>query len=152
MKITSITIALLTMLVLFCTSKDGRMATSSSTKATPPELEGAAQGSPGGPVAYAPFKQSFTTTEGDPFLIAVDVDCPSSNPAGNEFVLEPPTPSFVHLSPVFIGTRVPRVMALMSVNPQPGNAGKYEIRIRATPCYGSLGSVLTFKLKVKKAS
>ena len=151
MKRTSIVVALFAILVLLCTYNGARTATSSSTNGTAAGAGNPVQASsPGGPVAWAPFKDSFMTTEGDPFLIAVDVDCPSLTPTGNEFVLVSPTPSFVHLSPVFIGTNVPRVMGLMSVNPQPGDAGKYLIKIRATPCYGSLGSEITFKLKVKK--
>jgi hypothetical protein len=151
MKVTILILVLFAMLVLLCTYKGGRTATSSSADGTGAGAKNAAQASsPGGPVAWAPFKDSFTTTEGDPFLIAVDVDCPSLTPTGNEFLLVPPTPSFVHLSPVFIGTNVPRVMGLMSVNPQPGDAGKYQIKVRATPCYGSVGSELTFKLRVKK--
>ena len=151
MKIASVRIALSFMLVLFCTSKVGMIANSSSTNATPPNLEGVAQ-LPGGPVAYSPFKQSFTTTEGDPFIIAVSVDCPSRTPTDIEFELLPPTPNFVYLSPAYMCTTVAAVAKFISVIPQPGDAGKYEIKIRATPCYEALGSVLTFKLKVKKAS
>lgn len=136
----------------YAASKSGSYAGTDAPRSTP---ERASQqttipGS-GSPVSWLPFKDSFTGTEGEAFLIAIGVDCPSRTPTGNEFELLPPTPSFVHLSHTFLDTVFPSVANIISVIPQPGDAGKYQIKVRATPCYGSAGSELTFKLKVKRA-
>jgi hypothetical protein len=149
MKVTSILVALFTIFVVLCSYNGGRMATTSSNPKAEPK--GSRQmTSPGGPVSWAPFRDSFTVIEEEAFLIGISVDCPSKTPTGNEFELLPPTPSFVSLSPACVATAEARALAILQVNAQAGSAGKYQIKLRATPCYGSLGSELTFKLKVKK--
>lgn len=151
MKVTIIVVALFAILVLLCSFNAGRTVTSSSTKTITPEPKPWAQvSSPGGPVSWAPFKDSFTAIEGEALLIGISVDCPSKTPTGNEFELLPPSPSFVSLSPACIATAEARALAILQVNAQAGDAGKYQIKLRATPCYGSLGSEVTFKLKVRK--
>jgi len=148
MKVTGILVALVTILVVLCSYSGGRMAATSSPK---PEPTASMQiTSPGGPVSWAPFRDSFTAIEEEALLIGISVDCPSKTPTGNEFELLPPTPSFVSLSPACVATAEARALAILQVNAQTGSAGKYQIKLRATPCYGSLGSELTFKLKVKK--
>lgn len=150
MKVKVVCVALLAMFVLLMLNRSERVTSSNLNEVSVRPENTAQDSSPGGPVAWAPFRQDFVTREGEPFLIAVDADCPSKEPTGNEFELLAPTPSFVHLSPLYLNTRLPRVANILHVNPQPGDAGKYEIKIRATPCYGSAGSILTFKLKVKR--
>ena len=153
MKVKVRCIALLAMLVVFMLAGGDRMRTSSNLNevSVNPERTAAQGTSPGGPVGWAPFREKFTATEGEPFLIAVDVDCPSMDPSGDEFELLPPTPSFVSMSPIYLNTLVPRVATILAVNPQPGTAGKYEIKIGAATCSGSIGETLTFKLKVKRS-
>jgi hypothetical protein len=144
------TLALLGTLVLFCVSNRGAKAISSPTNTDSKKIENAVQGS-GSPVSWMPFKESFTTNVEDAILIAISVDCPSRTPTGNEFELLPPTPAFVHLSSPFVSTAGSpgAALAIVSVIPQSGDKGKHQIKARATPCYGSLGQELTFKLKVK---
>jgi hypothetical protein len=108
----------------------------------------------GGPIAWAPFRQKYVTTEQEPLLIVIHSDCPSVNPTGEEFEILEPTPSFVHLSQVLIPANpvfCPRAVTIVTVSPQLGDAGKYELRIRASSCGGGVGGVVAASLKVKKA-
>jgi len=64
MKVTSILPSLFTILVVLCSYSGGRMTTTLSTNGTGAGARNTVQASsPGGPVAWAPFKDSFTTTE-----------------------------------------------------------------------------------------
>ena len=100
MKVARSAMFLLVVVVLFCTPNSNKTATSSNTKADPvAKPEAPPQTGPGGPVAWAPSQESFVGTEGQAFLIAISVDCPSRTPTGHEVELLPPTPDFVHLTP-----------------------------------------------------
>ena len=139
----SISIAVIAILLVFFVSISRHTKTSSSSEPTPATAEPKAAeahnlppAGQGGPVSWAPFKTSFVVTEGEAYLIAVDVDCPGRAATGNEFELLPPTPSFVHLSPVYLNTSLPRALGLISVGAQPGDAGKYEIKVKVSTCGG----------------
>ncbi len=105
-----------------------------------------------GPVCGIFFlKDKYITTEGDPFVIAVEADCPpgSPNDAKFEFLQTPPrfiTMSYVYRSEI-------SALKLILVQPQRGDAGNYFITFSVAHCTGGAGCGFTgFKLKVKPAA
>ena len=96
-----------------------------------------------------PFKETYLTTEGDPFFIALAVDCFPQESAEGVFALGEIKPRFVTLSDTYRSNR--RALALVAVNPGPGDAGTYRFDVALKLCSGSLGDRRTLKVKVKKA-
>jgi len=102
-----------------------------------------------GPVCSIFFlKDKYVTTEGDPFVVAVEADCPPNSPddAKIEFAQTPPrfvTMSYIYRSEV-------SALKLILVQPQRGDAGNYLITFSSSHCTGGAGCGVTgFKLKVK---
>jgi len=96
------------------------------------------------------LKDKYVTTEGDPFVVAVEADCPpgAPNDAMIEFALPPPR--FVTLS--YIYRSEISALKLILVQPQRGDAGNYIITFSSTHCIGGAGCGVTgFRLKVKPA-
>jgi len=104
-----------------------------------------------GPVCSIFFlKDRYVTTEGDPFVVAVEADCPpgAPNDAMIEFALPPPR--FVTLS--YIYRSEISALKLILVQPQRGDAGNYLITFSSSHCTGGAGCEVTgFRLKVKPA-
>lgn len=104
-----------------------------------------------GPVCTIFFlKDKYITTEGEPFVVAVEADCPPNSPndAKIEFAQSPPrfvTMSYVYRSEV-------SALKLILVQPQRGDAGNYLVTFSSSHCTGGAGCGVTgFKLKVKPA-
>lgn len=84
----------------------------------------------GAPVFYFPQKEQYVTKESDPFLILVGIK--DTSPGDIRFVLLKPTPGFVQLRPLCSFPDSTSAQTLVSIAPQPGDAGKYEVSLGAT--------------------
>jgi len=94
------------------------------------------------------LKDKFVTTEGDPFVIAVEADCPPGAPTDAKFEFLQPPPRFVAFSYVYRSEV--SALKLIAVQPQRGDAGNYFITFSVTHCTGGAGcGFRSFKLKVK---
>jgi len=104
-----------------------------------------------GPVCSIFFlKDKYVTTEGDPFVIAVESDCPPGAPTDAKFEFLQPPPRFVAFSYVYRSEV--SALKLIAVQPQRGDAGNYFITFSVTHCTGGAGcGFRSFKLKVKPA-
>ena len=96
------------------------------------------------------LKDKFVTTEGDPFVIAVEADCPPGAPTDAKFEFLQPPPRFVAFSYVYRSEV--SALKLIAVQPQRGDAGNYFITFSVTHCTGGAGCGFeSFRLKVKPA-
>jgi hypothetical protein len=107
----------------------GSSSGSASDAATPASSQAPPAGN-GAPVFHFPMKEQYVTKEGDPFLILVGITDPS--PGDIRFVLLKPTPSFVQLRPLCSSPGSTLAQTLVSIAPQLGDAGKYEVSLGAT--------------------
>jgi len=104
------------------------------------------------PPACAIFflKDKYVTTEGDPFVIAVEADCPPNSPTDAKFEFLQPPPRFVTFSLVYRSTI--SALVLILVQPQRGDAGTYRVTYNSIHCTGGAGcGFKSFKLKVQRA-
>lgn len=96
------------------------------------------------------LKDKYVTTEGDPFVIAVESDCPPGAPTDAKFEFLQPPPRFVAFS--YIYRSEVSALKLIAVQPQRGDAGNYLVSYSVTHCTGGAGcGFRSFKLKVKPA-
>lgn len=96
------------------------------------------------------LKDKYVTTEGDPFVVAVEADCPPGAPNDAMIEFAQPPPRFVTLS--YIYRSEISALKLILVQPQRGDAGNYLITFSSSHCTGGAGCGVTgFKLKVKRA-
>ncbi len=104
-----------------------------------------------GPVCTIFFlKDKYVTTEGEPFVIAVEADCPPNAPNDAKFEFLQPPPQFVTMSYVYRSEV--SALKLILVQPQRGDAGDYRVTYSVTHCTGGAGcGFRSFKLKVKPA-
>lgn len=84
----------------------------------------------GAPLFYFPQKEQYVTRESDPFLILVGIK--DTSPSDIRFVLLKPTPGFVQLRPLCSSPDSTSAQTLVSIAPQPGDAGKYEVSLGST--------------------
>jgi len=96
------------------------------------------------------LKDKYVTTEGDPFVVAVEADCPPGAPNDAKIEFAQPPPRFVTMS--YIYRSEISALKLILVQPQRGDAGSYLITFSSSHCTGGAGCGVTgFKLKVKPA-
>lgn len=96
------------------------------------------------------LKDKYVTTEGDPFVVAVEADCPPGAPNDAKIEFAQPPPRFVTMS--YIYRSEISALKLILVQPQRGDAGTYLITFSSSHCTGGAGCGVTgFKLKVKPA-
>jgi len=96
------------------------------------------------------LKDKYVTTEDDPFVIAVESDCPPDAPNDAKFEFLQPPPRFVTMSYVYRSEV--SALKLILVQPQRGDAGNYLVSYSVTHCTGGAGcGFRSFKLKVKPA-
>lgn len=95
-----------------------------------------------------PNKPLFVTQEEDGFLASVAAEGPLDAPTSAKFELLPPTPSFVKISSACRCELGGNSIAVMTVAPQRGDAGRYTVAVRATSYTGKTGT-FTFKVKVQ---
>lgn len=131
-------------------SIDDGLGRSTENKAGLPNGDAMSTQGQGPPFFLFPQKEKYATQEDDTFIVAMNVQCPAGGSL-DEARLEvlPPTPNFVRVSS-FCSCGL-RAIGLLTVAPQRGDAGTYDVKVRATGCGGSLGGLVTFKLKVKRA-
>lgn len=97
------------------------------------------------------LKDKYVTTEGEPFVIAVESDCPPNAPNDAKFEFLQPPPKFVTMSYVYRSEV--SALKLILVQPQRGDAGDYRVTYSVTHCTGGAGcGFRSFRLKVKPAA
>jgi len=136
---------LFVMFVILLSCKEAKIDADNSSKHI------AARSQQPGPVCSIFFlKDKYVTTEGDPFVIAVEADCPPGAPTDAKFEFLQPPPRFVAFSYVYRSEV--SALKLIAVQPQRGDAGNYFITFSVTHCTGGAGcGFRSFKLKVKPA-
>ncbi len=108
-----------------------------------------------------PEKEWYEVEEGEGLVITLNTIFPSLSGGCIETVgyeALSPKPSFVIIGQSFrrefrkAGNDEPftHQMALLVLSPQPGDAGKYEFQIREKLCPQSEGTILSFKVNVKR--
>lgn len=108
-----------------------------------------------------PEKELYEVEEGQSLVITLNTIFPSLSGGCIETVAYEalsPTPSFVTIGQTFRrefkkianGESFTHQMALLVLSPQPGETGKYEFQIREKLCPQSEGTILTFKVDVKR--
>ncbi|MBS1792023.1 MAG: hypothetical protein JST85_30230 [Acidobacteria bacterium] len=108
-----------------------------------------------------PEKEVYEMEEGDSLVVTLNTLFPSLSggcieTVGYEAVA--PQPGFVTVTKAFqrefkkTGTEelFTHQMSLLVLSPQPGDAGKYEFQIREKLCPQSEGTILTFKVNVRR--
>src|ERR1700687_3561135 len=83
------------------------------------------------------LKDKYVTAEGDPFVIAVESDCPPNSPNDAKFEFLQPPPRFVTMSYVYRSEV--SALKLILVQPQRGDAGNYSVSYSVTHCTGGAG-------------
>src|SRR5712692_9401812 len=92
------------------------------------------------------LKERYITTEGDPFVVAVEADCPPNSPNDAKIEFAQPPPRFVTMS--YIYRSEVSALKLILVQPQRGDAGNYLITFSSSHCTGGAGCGVTgFRLK-----
>ena len=108
-----------------------------------------------------PEKELYEIEEGDSLVITLNTIFPSLSGGCIETVgyeALSPKPSFVTIGQTFRREFKKTVndeafthqMALLVLSPQPGDTGKYEFQIREKLCPQSEGTILSFKVHVKR--
>lgn len=108
-----------------------------------------------------PEKELYEVEEGESLVITLNTIFPSLSGGCIETVgyeAFPSKPSFVTIGQTFrrefkkadSEASFTHQMALLVLSPQPGDAGKYEFQIREKLCPQSEGTVLSFKVNVKR--
>ena len=143
MKILRFAFVVIFVLLSWKEAKIDTIASSSERVGTPSQQPG--------PVCTIFFlKDKYVTTEGEPFVIAVESDCPPNAPNDAKFEFLKPPPRFVAMSYVYRSEV--SALKLILVQPQRGDAGDYRVTYSVTHCTGGAGcGFRSFKLKVKPA-
>lgn len=108
-----------------------------------------------------PEKELYEIEEGDSLVITLNTIFPSLSGGCIETVgyeALSPKPSFVTIGQTFRrefkkianDEAFTHQMALLVLSPQPGDTGKYEFQIREKLCPQSEGTILSFKVNVKR--
>ena len=107
------------------------------------------------PPFLTPGKSSFTTREGDPFVVLITATCLLEDDSETQFELLSSSPGFVHVSSAYRNVNIQNGYAeglgVVEVSPQPGDAGKHLVSVRVKSCSGRVERVVTFKVRVKPA-
>ena len=107
------------------------------------------------PPFITPAKASFSTYEGDSFVVVITATCLLRDDSETQFELMSSTPGFVHVSSAYrnVNTRndYAEGLGVVEVSPQIGDAGKHVVSIRVKSCSGKVERVITFKVRVKAA-
>ena len=107
------------------------------------------------PPFITPAKNSFTTREGDSFIVVITATCLLEDDSDTQFELVDSTPGFVHVSSGYrnVDTRngYAEGLGVVEISPQIGDAGKHVVSIRTKSCSGKVERVITFKVRVKPA-
>ncbi|HET9529981.1 MAG TPA: hypothetical protein VFQ92_06495 [Blastocatellia bacterium] len=107
------------------------------------------------PPFITPDKESFTVREGDSLVIVVNATCmlEDEGETGFEFLSVPP--DFIRISSVYRSENREKGyvsgLAVVHINPQAGDAGRYQVGILARACTGKVERLITFQVKVKKS-
>ncbi|HSB09351.1 MAG TPA: hypothetical protein VLM38_07540 [Blastocatellia bacterium] len=107
------------------------------------------------PPFLTPAKASFSTREGDSFVVIVTATCLLQDDSDTQFELLSSSPRFVHVSSAYRNVNTQNEYAeglgVVEISPQAGDAGKYIVSIRVKSCSGKVERVVTFKVRVKPA-
>jgi hypothetical protein len=107
------------------------------------------------PPFLTPGKELFVTREGDQFVLTVTCTCLIEDDSESQFELVSPTPQFIHVSESY--RREVRVngytegIGVIYVTPQPGDAGKYVVKLQVKACNGRVERTISFRVHVKAA-
>jgi hypothetical protein len=107
------------------------------------------------PPHIMPYKKTFTVREGDSLVIVVNATCPYEDEGNTAFDLQPSTPQFIRISTVYRSESQEKDyvagLAVIHIDPQTGDAGKYDVSVMARACNGKVERMVNFKVKVRQA-
>lgn len=107
------------------------------------------------PPFITPGRASFTTREGESFVVVITATCLLSDDSDTQFELLPATPGFVHVSSAYrrVSSRneYTEGLGVVEVSPHIGDAGKHIVTIRVKSCSGKVERVISFKVRVKQS-
>lgn len=107
------------------------------------------------PPFLTPGKASFSTHEGDPFVVLITATCLLQDEGDTQFEVLSNTPGFVHVSSAYRGVNTQNEytegLGVVEVAPQIGDRGKHVVSIRVKSCSGKVERVVSFKVRVRPA-